>query len=119
MAKLPFEELKEIIIAGAKVGTAFGSIAEDGKFKTIELTKFIPHLDDIVAAGRGFKAGINHIDDLTEAEVVALKEIIAREFDLKDDVQEDLIEDLLFASLAMGLSIARFIDYQKAKKQNQ
>ena len=87
MEQFGVENLKKIVLFGAKLGEGVATILEDGKIELAEAASLLPVLMEVA--------------DLSEAERAELKEAFVSEFDITNDTLELKIEKSVNAAVAI------------------
>lgn len=99
------KETKELIMFGVALGNGLGKTFEDGKFKLMELTNFIPALIKLPAGLEGIGSVDDELKNMTPAERLDLVNEVAEQLDLPGDRAEAMIED----GFALGMAVWGYI----------
>jgi hypothetical protein len=112
------EELKKILLIGARVGTIGGEVVADGK---VDL-KDLPELFKVIGEARklteiDYEKACEQLKNLTSEQRAELNIEFSKEFDLPSDQLEQRVEKIVNQSLGLISYILKLIDSCKDVKK--
>ena len=101
MEQFGVENLKKVVLFGAKLGEGVATILEDGKIELAEAASLLPVLMEVPGILSNKDKIKEEVADLSEAERAELKEAFVSEFDITNDTLELNIEKSVNAAVAI------------------
>lgn len=101
MEQFGIENLKKVVVFGAKLGEGVADVLEDGKVELGEAAALLPNLMEVPGIFANKDKIKDEVADLSYEERAELKAIFASEFDPTDDVLENKVEKSINAAVAV------------------
>ena len=107
------EDTKDVLKLVFRLVDGYSKSKEDGKFTITDAANFLGAVMVIPQAITGINNVPDEIKELNEAEMQELKDFIAEQFDIADDVLEALIEEIIATAIDVGKLVSKLVRYKK------
>lgn len=105
MEQVGIQKLKQDVTTVCKVIGTTDKALEDGKISLFEGVGIAKDAIGLIAVARGWKESKKEIEDLSPAEKQELTAHIEKEFDLRNDAAERMVETGLQLIISLGAAI--------------
>lgn len=111
MDKLGIEKLKKDVVTITKVIGKVDNSLEDGKISIGEWASLAFEIPSVIKAVKGYKYSAAELIDLDEAEAAELSVHFAKEFDIRNDAAEVIVEQILEVILTLVVAAMSLKDF--------
>jgi hypothetical protein len=101
MSRVGIEEIKDVVIFGAKFGNSLSKSLADGKIGFGDLAELMPVLTSIIPAIEGIDEVGVELSDLDDAEMMELEKVFKETLNITNDNLETIIERCFSATLSI------------------